>query len=54
MKRYRGKPCPHFGKRGVVEFFAQQANDEAPPRFNKYAGFVEWQNAPRSSPVRRR
>ena len=46
LRRFRGKACPHFGKRGVVEFFAQQSDGEtAPPRFNKYAGWVEWKNA---------
>lgn len=49
LRRFRGKACPHFGKRGVVEFFAQQSQGDgeasAPPRFNKYAGWVEWQNA---------
>ncbi|CAK9040512.1 unnamed protein product [Durusdinium trenchii] len=50
-----GKACPHFGKRGVVEFFAERGGDApsgaarpatwAPPRFNKYAGWVEWRNA---------
>ncbi|CAJ1330729.1 unnamed protein product [Effrenium voratum] len=43
VKRYAGKACPHFGKRGVVEFFGP--GGETAPRFNKYAGWVEWKNA---------
>jgi len=44
LRRHLGKPCPHFGKKGVVQL-ATPAKSENPPRFNKYAGYVEWQNA---------
>lgn len=53
LRPHLGRPCPHFGKRGVVQLASvapttkKGAKQEAlgPPRFNKYAGWVEWQNA---------
>mmetsp|Transcript_19734 Transcript_19734/g.37113 ORF Transcript_19734/g.37113 Transcript_19734/m.37113 type:complete len:216 (+) Transcript_19734:44-691(+) len=50
LQRYLGKSCPHFGKKGVVQFFAPctsrgEEGSSAPPRFNKYAGWAEWENA---------
>eukprot|EP00931_Biecheleriopsis_adriatica_P105306 TRINITY_DN79868_c0_g1_i1.p1 TRINITY_DN79868_c0_g1~~TRINITY_DN79868_c0_g1_i1.p1 ORF type:complete len:253 (-),score=49.46 TRINITY_DN79868_c0_g1_i1:29-751(-) len=56
LKRYLGRACPHFGKRGVIQLFAPQPSTGArsagrselpagPPRFNKYAGWAEWKNA---------
>mmetsp|Transcript_2746 Transcript_2746/g.5737 ORF Transcript_2746/g.5737 Transcript_2746/m.5737 type:complete len:219 (+) Transcript_2746:43-699(+) len=50
LQRYLGKSCPHFGKKGVVQFFAPgnakgTEISSAPPRFNKYAGWAEWENA---------
>lgn len=60
LRSYLGKPVPFFGKRGVLQLAApvgktgEGAEEEgssgaaaaaAPPRFNKYAGWAEWQNA---------
>ncbi|OLP86367.1 Pentatricopeptide repeat-containing protein, chloroplastic [Symbiodinium microadriaticum] len=50
LQRYLGRSCPHFGKKGVVQFFAPgnakgTEISSAPPRFNKYAGWAEWENA---------
>lgn len=48
LRRHLGQPCPHFGKKGVVQLATPaQASDggKAPAKFNKYAGWVEWQNA---------
>merc|ERR1712194_365617 len=49
LKRHLGIPCPHFGKRGVVQLgqkcSQKKAKGSAPPKFNKYAGWVEWKNA---------
>mmetsp|Transcript_40480 Transcript_40480/g.93064 ORF Transcript_40480/g.93064 Transcript_40480/m.93064 type:complete len:217 (+) Transcript_40480:109-759(+) len=49
LRKNLGRPCPHFGKKGVLQFAmsrsAQASNPAAAPRFNKYAGWVEWKNA---------
>mmetsp|Transcript_25357 Transcript_25357/g.58964 ORF Transcript_25357/g.58964 Transcript_25357/m.58964 type:complete len:220 (+) Transcript_25357:87-746(+) len=50
LRRSVGQPCPHFGKKGVLQFAMKRTGAEAahplgPPRFNKYAGWVEWRNA---------
>mmetsp|Transcript_22960 Transcript_22960/g.34515 ORF Transcript_22960/g.34515 Transcript_22960/m.34515 type:complete len:245 (-) Transcript_22960:189-923(-) len=52
LGRHLGKHCPHFGKKGVVQLAAPQlasaalegAEEIGPPKFNKYAGWVEWKN----------
>mmetsp|Transcript_138238 Transcript_138238/g.359213 ORF Transcript_138238/g.359213 Transcript_138238/m.359213 type:complete len:226 (+) Transcript_138238:59-736(+) len=49
LRKHLGQPVPHFGKRGVVQLAAastKRAGDKVvAPKFNKYAGWVEWQNA---------
>mmetsp|Transcript_47398 Transcript_47398/g.126877 ORF Transcript_47398/g.126877 Transcript_47398/m.126877 type:complete len:230 (-) Transcript_47398:78-767(-) len=45
LKKHLGIPCPHFGKKGVVQLAAPSSEAGAPPKFNKYAGWVEWENA---------
>lgn len=56
LRPHLGRKCPHFGKRGVVQLGAPPSSSaprkakgsieaDAPPKFNKYAGWVEWKNA---------
>ncbi|CAK0841898.1 unnamed protein product [Prorocentrum cordatum] len=49
LRQHLGRACPHFGKRGVLQLAAPAGEGgsiaDAPPRFNKYAGWAEWQNA---------
>eukprot|EP00928_Gymnodinium_smaydae_P013703 TRINITY_DN14980_c0_g7_i2.p1 TRINITY_DN14980_c0_g7~~TRINITY_DN14980_c0_g7_i2.p1 ORF type:complete len:245 (-),score=61.07 TRINITY_DN14980_c0_g7_i2:65-799(-) len=45
LRRYLGRPCPHFGKKGVVQLAAGKKYAASPLRFNKYAGWAEFRNA---------
>eukprot|EP00747_Dinoflagellata_sp_TGD_P186110 gnl/TRDRNA2_/TRDRNA2_42981_c0_seq1.p1 gnl/TRDRNA2_/TRDRNA2_42981_c0~~gnl/TRDRNA2_/TRDRNA2_42981_c0_seq1.p1 ORF type:complete len:262 (+),score=48.44 gnl/TRDRNA2_/TRDRNA2_42981_c0_seq1:75-788(+) len=51
LRPHLGRHCPHFGKKGVVQLAAPSkkaskvgSSATGPPRFNKYAGWVEWKN----------
>eukprot|EP00929_Paragymnodinium_shiwhaense_P007853 TRINITY_DN111768_c0_g1_i1.p1 TRINITY_DN111768_c0_g1~~TRINITY_DN111768_c0_g1_i1.p1 ORF type:complete len:242 (-),score=35.34 TRINITY_DN111768_c0_g1_i1:210-935(-) len=58
LQKHLGHHCPHFGKKGVVQLAAPVTSAASSsrstsasaaagglPRFNKYAGWVEWRNA---------
>lgn len=51
LMKHIGQLCPHFGKRGVVQLSSPSKSkgsenvSSSPPKFNKFAGWVEWENA---------
>lgn len=54
LQPHLGRKCPHFGKKGVLQIAAPAGKSKqgkgkcelnAPPRFNKYAGWAEWNNS---------